>query len=249
MRKPTISILTQKLFLLSCGSVSGNNPAHIETARSLAHEFHKNNVQLVYGGGTSGLMGELARTLVTLSGPKAVHGVIPRALVKVEPGYENGSSNGDKQPPASSSASTSAAGKTAERIIRDPEVLGESDFGTTTVVPDMHTRKRLRAAKVQEGGPGSGFVALAGGFATIEEVMEMTTWNQLGIHHLGVVLLNVSGYWDGLLTWVRKAVEDGYISPANGHILVEAKDVADVWPRLVEYKVSSARMKLNWGEE
>lgn len=77
----------------------------------------------------------------------------------------------------------------------------------------------------------------------------MTTWNQLGIHRVGVVLLNVNGYWDGLLAWVRNAVHEGYISPENGEILVEAKDVKEVWPKLVEYKVSNARMQLNWGEE
>lgn len=218
----------------------------METARALAQEFHKNNVQLVYGGGTNGLMGELARTLVTLSGPQAVHGVIPRALVKVEPGYDSVSKDGNNK-------GTASAGKTHERVVKDPmnstTLLEESGFGTTTIVPDMHTRKRLMATKVMEGGPGSGFVSLAGGFGTIEEVMEMTTWNQLGIHQVGVILLNVNGYWDGLLEWVRNAVKEGYISPENGKILVEAKDVKEVWPKLVEYKVSNGRLQLNWGEE
>ena len=218
----------------------------METARALAQEFHKNNVQLVYGGGTNGLMGELARTLVTLSGPQAVHGVIPRALVKVEPGYDNVKKDGN-------SDATTSAGKSHERVVKDPmnatTLLEESGYGTTTIVPDMHTRKRLMATKVMEGGPGSGFVSLAGGFGTIEEVMEMTTWNQLGIHKVGVVLLNVNGYWDGLLAWVSNAVKEGYISPDNGKILVEAKNVKEVWPKLVEYKVSNGRMQLNWGEE
>ncbi|KAL4898514.1 hypothetical protein BDV59DRAFT_5749 [Aspergillus ambiguus] len=228
-----------------CGSVAGNNPAHMETARALAYEFHKNNVQLVYGGGTAGLMGELARTLVSLSGPEAVHGVIPRALVKVEPGYDNAKEE-EARPTASS-------GKEAEMVIKDQALksgtVKQTAFGTTTIVADMHTRKRLMATKVREGGPGSGFVALAGGFGTIEEVMEMTTWNQLGIHHMAVVLLNVSGYWDGLLTWVKQAVKDGYINQENGEILAEAKHVAEVWPKLVGYKVSNGRMQLNWGEE
>ncbi|RJE20782.1 Lysine decarboxylase-like protein [Aspergillus sclerotialis] len=229
-----------------CGSVEGKDPSHMETARALAQEFHKNNVQLVYGGGTNGLMGELARTLVTLSGPQAVHGVIPRALVKVEPGYDSVNKDGINK-------DTASAGKAHERVVKDPmnstTLLEESGYGTTTIVPDMHTRKRLMATKVMEGGPGSGFVSLAGGFGTIEEVMEMTTWNQLGIHQVGVILLNVNGYWDGLLAWVRNAVKEGYISPENGKILVEAKDVKEVWPKLVEYKVSNGRLQLNWGEE
>ncbi|KAI9934125.1 hypothetical protein MW887_005198 [Aspergillus wentii] len=217
----------------------------MEAARALAHEFHKNNVQLVYGGGTAGLMGEVARTLVSLSGPEAVHGVIPRALVKTEPGYDNAKEE--------KSGSVMTEGKDAERVVREPlnktAMFQQTEYGVTTIVADMHTRKRLMATKVLEGGPGSGFVSLAGGFGTIEEVMEMTTWNQLGIHKVGVILLNIDGYWDGLLAWVKNAVKEGYIGAENGGILVEAKSVSEVWPKLVEYKVSTSRMQLNWGEE
>jgi uncharacterized protein (TIGR00730 family) len=216
----------------------------MEAARALAEEFHKNNVQLVYGGGTTGLMGEIARVLVSLSGPKAVHGIIPRALIKVAT-ISSMRENKDDQ------AGASEAGKAAERIIdpADADGIPESEYGVTTVVPDMHTRKRLMATKVLEGGPGSGFVSLAGGFGTIEEVMEMTTWNQLGIHKVAVVLLNINGYWDGLLAWVRNAVKEGYISADNGEILAEARDVAEVWPKLLAYRVSAGRMQLNWGQE
>lgn len=189
-------------------------------------------------------MGEIAKTLVSLSGPKAVHGVIPRALIKVSSKESNG--NGV----AAQTDGVAGAGKSAERVISDIfEDIPESEYGVTTIVPDMHTRKRLMATKVLEGGPGSGFVSLAGGFGTIEEVMEMTTWNQLGIHRVGVVLLNINGYWDGLLAWVRNAVEEGFISAENGLILAEARDATEVWPKLLEYKCSVDRMQLNWGEE
>lgn len=206
-------------------------------------------------------MGELARTLVSLSGPQAVHGVIPRALIRIEEGYDNSREEKDQERadkehghvhprPANPRTST---GKVPERTIADPldsaSMIRESDFGTTTIVPDMHTRKRLMATKVLEGGKGSGFVSLAGGFGTMEEVMEMTTWNQLGIHRVGVVLLNVNGYWDGVMQWVRKAVQEGFISEQNGSILVEAKTVEEVLPKLRDYKVSEGRMELNWGEE
>ncbi|KAJ5972764.1 uncharacterized protein N7479_002682 [Penicillium vulpinum] len=227
-----------------CGSVPGSNPVHMEAARTLAAEFHKHNVKLVYGGGTTGLMGELARTLVSLAGPKAVHGIIPRALVKV-------ATVGGMREHQEGQASTQKPGKAAERVIdaTDADGIPESEYGVTTIVVDMHTRKRMMAEKVLEGGPGSGFVSLAGGFGTIEEVMEMTTWNQLGIHKVGVVLLNINGYWDGLLAWVRNAVNEGYISVSNGVILAEAKEVSEVWPKLLAYQVSNGRMQLNWGEE
>ena len=185
-------------------------------------------------------MGEIARTLVSLSGPQAVHGIIPRALVKVA------AKNGSRE----TSNGTAGAGKAAERVIsEDEDEIPESEYGVTTIVPDMHMRKRLMATKVLEGGPGSGFVSLAGGFGTIEEVMEMTTWNQLGIHRVGVILLNINGYWDGVLAWVKNAVKEGFISAENGAILAEAHDPKDVLPRLLEYQVSTDRMNLNWGEE
>ncbi|KAJ5806083.1 uncharacterized protein N7503_003685 [Penicillium pulvis] len=236
----------QAVICVFCGATAGKDPIHFEAARILAQEFHKHNVQLVYGGGTTGLMGEIARTLVSLSGPKAVHGVIPRALVRVST-KSNG--NGEATP---NGESANGGGKDAERVVSeslDSEGIPESEYGITTIVPDMHTRKRLMATKVLEGGPGSGFVSLAGGFGTIEEVMEMTTWNQLGIHKVGVVLLNINGYWDGVLAWVKNAVEQGFISPENGRILAQTSDPKEVWDKLLEYQVSSERMQLNWGEE
>ena len=118
-------------------------------------------------------MGELARTLVSLSGPSAVHGIIPAALMR----YEQSDPNAPSAEPS----------------------IDEAIYGRTTVVKDMHTRKAMMAAEVGKGGPGSGFVALSGGFGTLEELMEIATWNQLGIHGRGVCVFNVEGYWDGLL--------------------------------------------------
>lgn len=234
--------------------MAGNDPEHMKTARALAHEFHRHGVQLVYGGGTSGLMGELARTLVSLSGPKAVHGIIPRALVRVEFNYDpaqHEKEEAEQQGPGQ--GSTMTHGKGTERTVSDVQdkasLLQESVYGMTTIVADMHMRKRQMATEVIRGGPGSGFVTLAGGFGTIEEVMEMTTWNQLGIHKRGIILMNVNGYWDGLLAWVKNAVEKGYIGPDNANILVEAKSVNEVCALLSGYKVSAGQMKLDWGEE
>ncbi|PYH84560.1 hypothetical protein BO82DRAFT_7645 [Aspergillus uvarum CBS 121591] len=238
-----MSASKQAVVCVFCGSRSGTSPAHLEAARALARQFHEHNVQLVYGGGTVGIMGELSRTLVSLSGPKAVHGIIPRALVEVEEGYKTPSlhetGNGD--------AGAAGAGKAPERLGGD--TLEETEYGQVTVVPDMHTRKRLMAQKVLEGGLGSGFVALAGGFGTMEELMEVTTWNQLGIHKAGVVLLNINGYWDGVLQWVQSAVQQGFVSRENATILAEADRAEDVLRMLREYRISSDRMALDWGQE
>ncbi|RDW92702.1 LOG family protein [Aspergillus mulundensis] len=216
-----------------CGATPGKDAAHLEAAHALAVEFHKNNVHLVYGGGTTGLMGEVAKTLVALSGPTAVHGIIPRALVQVK---------------ADAAARELNGAKAAERVVSSASELEQpvTEYGLTTIVPDMHTRKRLMATKVMEGGPGSGFVSLAGGFGTIEELMEMTTWNQLGIHQVGVVLLNVNGYWDGVMLWIRNGVAQGFIREKNAKIIAETTDPAMVVAMLVQYRKSEDRLLLNW---
>lgn len=214
----------------SCGASAGKSPAHLEAARALARVFHDNGIHLVYGGGTVGVMGELAKALVALSGPGAVHGIIPAALMKFERKYEED-------------------GKDAA-VAADPQrVIDEKTYGRTTVVRDMHTRKQMMAREVIEGGPLSGFLTLSGGYGTLEECMEMVTWNQLGIHGRPVVLFNVDGYWDGLLQWVRTAVDAGFISGANSGILAEAKSADEVMERLRNYQNSQGRFKLHWGEK
>jgi uncharacterized protein (TIGR00730 family) len=189
----------------------------------------RNNIRLVYGGGTVGIMGEVAKTLVSLSGPSSVHGIIPEALIKYEQNWD----------PSQAEDSVKDVGK----------VIDEKIFGKTTVVKDMHTRKHLMAKEVIAGGPGSGFVALSGGYGTLEELMEVTTWNQLGIHDRGVIVFNVDGYWDGLIQWVRNAVIQGFISTTNSGILVEALDAEEVVTCLKEYKNSEGRFNLEWNAE
>lgn len=171
-------------------------------------------------------MGELASTLVSLSGPESVHGIIPRALLRWERNYVE---NGAEVDPKS--------------------VIDESTYGRTTVVEDMHTRKHLMAKEVTEGGPGSGFVALSGGYGTLEELMENVTWNQLGIHASPVVLYNVAGFWDGLLQWVKKAIEEGFVKAGNESIMGEAKSSEGVVDVLKNYQVAEGRLKLRWGQK
>ncbi|KAH8888850.1 lysine decarboxylase family [Thozetella sp. PMI_491] len=214
-----------------CGSSPGSSPAHMEAARALARVMATNNIALVYGGGTVGLMGEVAKTLVSLSGPDSVHGVIPEALVKYE---RDGTYK-----------STLADGRSGSGLA----IPEEQVFGRTTVVKDMHTRKMIMAQEVIQGGPGSGFIALSGGYGTMEELLETVTWNQLGIHDKGICVLNIDGYYDGLLDWIRKSASEGFIKGANVDILVEAKTAEDSVKALREYKVSASTFKLQWGNE
>jgi uncharacterized protein (TIGR00730 family) len=169
-------------------------------------------------------MGEVARTLVSLSGPSSVHGIIPRALVAMEQQVDC------TDPPSKSFP------------------FDEKIYGRTTVVKDMHTRKQMMAHEVIRGGRGGGFVALSGGYGTFEELMEVTTWNQLGIHHMPVVLYNIDGYWTALMEWVENAVANGFVSERNKKIIVEAPNADDVIKCLTHYQTAQGRFNLKWEE-
>ncbi|MCJ1307649.1 hypothetical protein MMC25_001296 [Agyrium rufum] len=244
-----------------CGSSPGTNPAHLAAARSLAQTFHKHGITLVYGGGTVGLMGELARHLVSLSGPDSVHGIIPRALVKYEQqgrgkpppppvvDAENNNTKSDKRETDTGVGSRAAVAAASTTTSYSDSGIDEQIYGRTTIVSDMHTRKNAMAQLVLNGGPGSGFVGLSGGYGTLEELFEITTWNQLGIHDKGVVVFNVEGYYDGILAWVRNAVEAGFVGEGNRGIMVEAREAEEVVRALREYKAAEGRFKLEWGEK
>jgi hypothetical protein len=89
------------------------------------------------------------------------------------------------------------------------------------VVGSMHERKALMASLAD------GFVALPGGLGTLEEILEVLTWAQLGIHRKPVGLVDVGGYWTGLLALLRHAVGEGFVRPEYAALLlVEPTPVA-----------------------
>ena len=73
------------------------------------------------------------------------------------------------------------------------------------VVESMHERKALMASLAD------GFVAMPGGLGTLEETLEVLTWSQLGIHRKPIGLLNVEGYYDGLLAMIAHGVRETFI--------------------------------------
>jgi uncharacterized protein (TIGR00730 family) len=77
------------------------------------------------------------------------------------------------------------------------------------VVDTMHQRKALMAEL------GDAFIALPGGFGTMDEVMEVLTWTQLGIHAKPVVFLNTADFWTPLMTWLDGAVEAGFVRDSH----------------------------------
>lgn len=119
----------------------------------------------------------------------------------------------------------------------------EAQFGKTTVVHDMHTRKRLM------GQQADAFVALPGGYGTAEELFEVITWNQLGIHSRPIVILNIGGFYDGLVQWIDNAVQSGFISSSNRKIVVSASTAEEVIEKIVNYEIPDGRLNLDWSAQ
>ena len=77
------------------------------------------------------------------------------------------------------------------------------------------------------------FVALPGGFGTLDELAEAVTWAQLGIHEKPIGLLNVDGYFDGLLAFVETPRPPGFVSAAHRELLTVRDDVPALLDALV----------------
>ena len=74
------------------------------------------------------------------------------------------------------------------------------------VVPDMHARKAMMYAEA------NAFAVFPGGIGTLDEFFEILTWKQLGQHEKPIALYNVDGYFDGMIAWFERAVNDGFYS-------------------------------------
>ena len=90
----------------------------------------------------------------------------------------------------------------------------------------MHERKALMAQL------SDGFIALPGGFGTLEELAEITTWSQLNYHSKPVGLLNVFGYYDHLIKWINHAVNESFIRPQHKDLIVYSDNVQELLSKM-----------------
>ncbi|ODQ47716.1 hypothetical protein PICMEDRAFT_15630 [Pichia membranifaciens NRRL Y-2026] len=214
-----------KTICVFCGSSFGSNPDFAAEATKLGQLMASKNYGLVYGGGTTGLMGCIAKAVA--SNNTYVHGIIPDALVSKE------RKSKDEIEKINDQLKNSVENHKGETPLDD-------SYGKTTIVSDMHTRKRLM------GQEAEAFVAMPGGFGTLEELFEITTWSQLGIHQKPVILFNINGFYDELIIFVQKSIEAGFISENNGKILQVAATPEEVLEKLDNYKVPEGRFNLSW---
>ncbi len=126
---------------------------------------------------------------------------------------------------------TLAAGGRVVGII--PKALVEKEWahqGCTElhVVDTMHERKRLMADRADA------FLALPGGIGTFEEFFEVWTWRQLGYHDKPVGLLNVAGYYDGLMAFIRTGVQQQFMNEWQMALIRMGSDMSTLLPELVQ---------------
>ncbi|GAB5442016.1 MAG: TIGR00730 family Rossman fold protein [Fuerstiella sp.] len=156
-----------------CGSRSGDHPGYAQAATELGKSLAGDGHRLIYGGGSTGIMGALADAMLAHGGE--ITGVIPSALANVE--------------------------------------LMHADVQDMRIVPDMHVRKATMHSLAD------GYIALPGGFGTMEELFEVLCWAQLAFHTAPIAVLNTDGIYDGLLTMIRSMYDRGFIGDSCRNLL------------------------------
>ena len=103
------------------------------------------------------------------------------------------------------------------------------------VVASMHERKAMMAELAD------GFIALPGGWGTLEETFEILTWAQLGFHDKPCGLLNINGYYDGLIGFLENAFEQQFVSELYRPMLITSNEPASLLDQFASYQAPKVR--------
>jgi uncharacterized protein (TIGR00730 family) len=125
------------------------------------------------------------------------------------------------------SAGGEVIGVIPESLLR--REVGHRGVSKLHVVETMHERKALMADLADA------FIALPGGYGTLEEFCEVVTWSQLGIQQKPCGLLNIEKYWDGLLAVLDHAVDEEFVRPENSELVLVASTPQGMLHRLSEW--------------
>lgn len=169
----------------------GNRPVYTDAAIELGRVLANSGCDLVYGGGSVGLMGEVAGVVLANGGN--VTGVITEHLYGLEVGHQS----------------------VTELI----------------VVPDMPTRKKAMFDRAE------GFIILPGGVGTMEELFEVWCWAALGLHPKALAMLNTDGYYDHLMGFMQRSVDDGLTSQTTIDLMIVEDDPAVLVQRVIAASV------------
>ncbi|MGH8193131.1 MAG: TIGR00730 family Rossman fold protein [Woeseiaceae bacterium] len=117
--------------------------------------------------------------------------------------------------------------------------IGHPNLTELHVVNSMHERKSLMAEL------SDGFVALPGGFGTLEEIVEILTWAQLQFHKKPCGLLNVAGYFTHLLKYLEHAEAEGFLKPQHRQMLLVEDKPAELITRFERYRAPAVHKWVN----
>ena len=165
-----------------CASSTQIHSRYFEATDRLGRIFAHAGLAVVFGGGATGLMGQLADSMLAANGK--VTGIIPQFMCD--------------------------------------ENWHHNELTELIVVETMHERKE-RMAQMADA-----VVALPGGCGTMEELLEVITWKQLGIFTKPIVILNTDGYYDGLVEMLHKAVDENFMRHIHKNIWTIVKSPEEV---------------------
>ncbi len=103
------------------------------------------------------------------------------------------------------------------------------------IVETLHQRKATMAEL------SDGFIALPGGLGTLEELAEVASWAQLDLHAKPIGLLGPGGFWDALLRWLDRAVEDGFLTPHSRTLIAVDEDLDSLLERFAAWTPPAPR--------
>lgn len=185
--------------LVYCGANPGTKPIYKKTAEKLGKVFAENNIRLIYGGGSVGLMGIVADSVLANNGQ--VTGIIPHFLDRMEVGHKN--------------------------------------------LPEMHKVETMHERKALMEKLCDGIITLPGGYGSMDELFEILSWSQLGLHQKPVGLLNVNGFYDHLLKQLDVMVEEGFLKAENRALVIVADNIEELMDKMSNFKASYHEKWLN----
>lgn len=115
------------------------------------------------------------------------------------------------------------------RSLADKEIAHQG-LTDLRIVTTMHERKAMMSEL------SDGFIAMPGGFGTLEELFEVVTWAQLGIHTKPFGLLNVAGYYDGLISFLDHSVEQGFVPQRHREMIIVSDEAEELVELLKAYR-------------
>lgn len=174
-----------------CGSSDKIPQIYLNAASQLGKLLAARGYTLVYGAGSTGIMGALSQSTIQSGG--RVWGVIPRMF--------------------------------------DTPQLANKDLSRYEVVENIHLRK-ARMIEISDA-----FIALPGGYGTFEELFEVITWAQIGLHQKPIGILNLKGYYDDLLSMVARADSEGFIYGEHKYLFTVAATPRKLLDALATHKL------------